>query len=404
VTVFEQATTAAGPLPTEELIINMGPSHPAMHGTVRIMLEIDGERIRDADVQIGYLHRGFEKECEGGTYTQCFPYVDRLNYVSPMLNNVGFAVAVEKLLGQTGRIPERAEYIRVIVGELARVADHLTCIAAQLTELGGFTVFFWAMQAREYVWDLLEDVSGARLTHSYVRIGGVSWDLTDDFAEKFRARAPKIRGYITDFRTLIEHNRVFLDRVQGVGVISAEDAISFGFTGPTLRATGVPYDVRKDHPYSVYDHFDFDVPIAEGGDNLARYVVRIEEMEQSLRIVEQALAQIPPGPVLIDDPRVALPAKREVYNSIEGMIAHFKLVMDGIQVPPGEAYSYTEAGNGELGFYIVSDGTGRPYKCRCRPPSFYGTSGLRHLILGENVADIIPTFGSINMIGGECDR
>jgi len=391
-------------LPTDELIVNMGPSHPAMHGTVRVVLRLDGELIKDADVQVGYLHRGFEKECESATYTQVFPYVDRLNYVSAMLNNVGYAMAVEKLLGITNEIPERAEYIRVIVGELSRISDHLTCIVASLAELGGLTTFFWGNRAREHVWELLEDVSGARLTYSYARVGGVAWDLTPDFAEKCRAKLPKIADYVADVRKLVERNRIFLDRMEGVGVISKEDAISYGFTGPCLRACGVPYDVRKDHTYSVYDHFDFDVPVASGGDNLARYLVRVEEIYQSLSIIEQALAQIPPGPIIVDDPAVALPAKREVYNTIEGMIAHFKHVMEGLRVPAGEGYSYTEAANGELGFFIVSDGSGRPYKCRCRPPCFYITSALRDMIVGANVADVVPIFGSINMIGGECDR
>lgn len=391
-------------LPTDEVIINMGPSHPAMHGTVRVVLRIDGETIKDADVQIGYLHRGFEKESENATYAQIFPYVDRLNYVSPMLNNVGYAMAVEKLLGITDRIPERAEYIRVIAGELARVCDHLTCIVASLAELGGFTAFFYGIRAREHFWELLEDISGARMTHSYCRIGGVAWDLTDDFIPKCREKITKVRKLIDDTRTLVERNRIFLDRMEGVGSISGEDAVSYGITGPVLRASGVDYDVRKDKPYSVYDHFDFAIPIADGGDNLARYLVRIEEMEQSMQIIEQAMVQIPPGAVIIDDPAIALPAKREVYNSIEGMIAHFKHVMDGLRVPPGEAYSFTEAGNGELGFYIVSDGTGRPFKCRCRPPSFYTTAALRQLIVGANLADVVPIFGGINMIGGECDR
>jgi NADH-quinone oxidoreductase subunit D len=401
---MEEFAEQAKRLPTEEMIINMGPSHPAMHGTVRVVLRIDGELIKDADVQVGYLHRGFEKECESSTYSQIFPYVDRLNYVSPMLNNVGFAMAVEKLLGITDDIPERAEYIRVIVGELSRISDHLTCITASLAELGGLTAFFYGNRAREHVWELLEDVSGARLTHSYARIGGVSWDLTDGFGDKCRGKLGKVRAYITDIRKLVERNRIFLDRMEGVGIIGKDDAISYGFTGPCLRACGVAYDVRKDHPYSVYDHFDFEIPIADAGDNLARYLVRIEEMEQSAKIIEQALIQIPPGPVIIDDPIIALPAKREVYNSIEGMIAHFKLIMDGVRVPAGEAYSYTEGGNGELGFYVVSDGTGRPYKCRCRPPCFYITAALRQMIIGANIADVVPIFGSINMIGGECDR
>jgi NADH-quinone oxidoreductase subunit D len=321
-----------------------------------------------------------------------------------MINNVGYAMAVEKLLGITDRIPERAEYIRVIVGELSRVADHLTCITASLAELGGFTAFFWGNRAREHIWELLEDVSGARLTHSYCRIGGVAWDLTADFIPKCRDKLAKVRAYIVDIRKLVERNRIFLDRMENVGTLSADDAISYGITGPVLRACGVAYDVRKDHPYSVYDHFDWDVPICDAGDNLARYLVRIEEMEQSMRIVEQAMVQIPPGPVIVDDPVIALPPKREVYNSIEGMIAHFKHIMDGLRVPPGETYSCTEGGNGELGFYIVSDGTGRPYKCRCRPPSYYITGALRQMIVGANIADVVPIFGSINMIGGECDR
>jgi len=391
-------------LPTDEVIVNMGPSHPAMHGTVRVVLRIDGETITDADVQVGYLHRGFEKECESSAWQQIFPYVDRLNYVSPMLNNTGFAMAVEKLLGIGSQVPERAEYIRVIAGELARVADHLTCVTASLAELGGLTAFFYGNRAREHIWELLEDLSGARLTHSYARIGGVAWDLTADFEDKTKDKVAKVRGFISDIRKLVERNRIFLDRMEGIGAISADDAISYGMTGPCLRATGVDYDVRRAHPYSVYDHFDFDVVVADGGDNLARYLVRMEEMEQSLQIVEQALVQIPPGAVIIDDPIIALPSKREVYNSIEGMIAHFKLIMDGIRVPPGEAYAYTEGGNGELGFYVVSDGTGRPYKCRCRPPSFYTTAAMRQLIVGANIADVVPIFGSLNMIGGECDR
>ncbi len=391
-------------LPTDELLVNIGPSHPATHGTVRVVARIDGETIKDADVQVGYLHRGFEKECEASTYTQVFPYVDRLNYVSAMLNNVGYAMAVEKLLGITDRIPERAQYIRVIVGELSRISDHLTCITASLAELGGLTTFFWGNRARELVWELLEEVCGARLTYSYLRVGGVSWDLTEGFADRCKHKLQRVRDNVRDIRRLIDRNRIFLDRMENVGVISKDDAISYGFTGPCLRSTGVAYDVRKDHTYAVYDHFDFDVPIADGGDNLARYLIRLEEIYQSMRIIEQALVQIPPGDIIVEDPTIVLPAKREVYNSIEGMIAHFKHIVDGLRVPAGEGYSYTEAGNGELGFYIVSDGSGRPYKVRCRPPCFYITSALRQMLVGDNLADVVPTFGSLNMIGGECDR
>jgi NADH-quinone oxidoreductase subunit D len=391
-------------LPTEPMTINMGPSHPATHGTVRIVLTIDGETVKDADVQVGYLHRCFEKEAEAATWTQIFPYTDRLNYVSPLLNNVGYAMAVEKLIGVTHLIPERAQYIRVLVGEMSRITDHLTCLGASAAEIGALTPFFWMIKVREWMWELIEEVSGARLTNSYVRIGGVSADLTPNFAERLRDIITRARLTLADCEALLVKNRIFRDRMDGVAVFSAEEAVAYGWTGPCLRSTGVPYDVRKDHPYLVYDRFDFDVAVGSAGDNYDRFAVRLEEIRQSMRILEQALKQIPPGPVQIDDPRISLPPKREVYNTIEGMINHFKIIVDGIRVPAGEVYSYTEGGNGELGFYIVSDGTGRPYKCRVRPPSFIVMQSLRKMIIGGGIADIIPTFGMINMIGGECDR
>ncbi len=391
-------------LPTEPMTINMGPSHPATHGTVRIVLTVDGETVQDADVQVGYLHRCFEKEAEYATWTQVFPYTDRLNYVSPLLNNVGYAMAVEKLIGITDRIPERAQYIRVLVGEMARIADHLTCLAASAMEVGGFTPFLWMIKAREWLWELLEELTGARMTHSYVRVGGVQDDLTPDFDPRLRDILKRSLEALHDAEKLLVKNRIFRDRFDGVGKFSAADAIAYGWTGPCLRSTGVPYDVRKDHPYLVYDRFDFDVPVGSVGDNFDRYAVRLEEIRQSMRILLQALDQIPPGPVQIDDPRISLPPKREVYNTIEGMINHFKIIVDGIKVPPGEIYSYTEGGNGELGFYIVSDGTGKPYRCRVRPPCFILMQSLAKMIKGGGIADIVPTFGMINMIGGECDR
>jgi NADH-quinone oxidoreductase subunit D len=391
-------------LPTEPMTLNMGPSHPAMHGTVRIVLTVEGETVKEGDVQVGYLHRCFEKESEYATYTQVFPYTDRLNYVSPMLNNVGYALAVEKLLGITERIPERAQYIRVLVGEMSRVTDHLTCCAAGAMELGAMTIFFWAVKAREKLYELLEELSGARLTHSYVRIGGVAYDLTPDFAEKLRAIFPVVEKTLKDITDATLENKIFRDRMDGTGTITQEMALGYGWTGPALRSTGIAYDVRVAHPYLVYDRFDFEVPVGSTGDNFDRFIVRIEEIRQSLKILEQALQQIPPGPVVLDDPRIILPPKEEVYNSIEGMIGHFKLIVDGIKVPPGEVYSYTEGGNGELGFYIVSDGTGRPYKCRVRPPCFCIVSALPELIKDKPIADIVPTFDMMNMIGGECDR
>ncbi|HMU40571.1 MAG TPA: NADH-quinone oxidoreductase subunit D [Pseudomonadota bacterium] len=391
-------------LPTEPMTVNMGPSHPATHGTVRIILTIDGETVRESDVQVGYLHRCFEKEAEHATYTQVFPYTDRLNYVSPLLNNVGFALAVEKLLGIGGEIPERAQYIRVIVGEISRITDHLTCLGASAMEVGGFTPFLWMIKFREWLWEHLEDLTGARLTHSYVRVGGVSQDLPDGWTDKMLATLRKGEETLVETEKLLVKNRIFRDRMDGVAVISAEDAVALGWTGPCLRSTGIPYDVRKDHPYLVYDRFEFDVPVGSVGDNYDRFAVRMEEIRQSMRILEQACAQIQPGPVLLSEPRIAMPPKNAVYNTIEGMIGHFKLIMDGICVPPGEVYSYTEGGNGELGFYMVSDGSGRPYRCHVRSPCFIIMQSLSKLIQGAGIADIIPTFGMINMIGGECDR
>ncbi|HET6149086.1 MAG TPA: NADH-quinone oxidoreductase subunit D [Polyangia bacterium] len=384
--------------------LNMGPSHPAMHGTVRMVLDVEGEKITSADVQIGYLHRCFEKEAEHATWTQIFPYTDRLNYVSPMLNNVGYAMAVEKLLGIDKQIPERAQYIRVIVGEMSRMTDHMTCLGAGAMELGAFTVFLYMLKGREWLYELLEEVSGARLTHSYLRIGGVVEDLPPGFVDKLTAVLERIRGVLSDVSKLLDRNRIFRDRMDGIAIITKEEAMAWGLTGPVGRSTGLAYDVRKDHPYLVYDRFDFDVPVGSVGDNFDRYAVRVEEIKQSMSILEQACKQLPDGPVVVKDPRITLPPKSETYNSIEAMIAHFKIIMDGIHVPPGEIYSFTEGGNGELGFYIVSDGTGRPWKCRVRPPCVPAVAIMNKLLLGLFLADVVPTFGMMNMIGGECDR
>jgi NADH-quinone oxidoreductase subunit D len=391
-------------LASDAMPLNMGPSHPAMHGTVRMVLEVEGEKISNVDIQIGYLHRCFEKESESATWTQIFPYTDRLNYVSPMLNNVGYALAVEKLLGIDKRIPERAQFIRVIVGEISRVTDHLTCLGAGAMELGAFTAFLYNLKFREWLWELLEELSGARLTHSYVRIGGVVADLPAGWMDKLRDVLRRGREVLKDVDKLLTRNRIFRDRMDGIGIITREDVAAWGLTGPIARSAGVPYDIRKDHPYLVYDRFDFDVAIGSVGDNFDRYAVRVEEMHQSMRILEQAMDQIPEGRTLIDDPRIALPPKSETYNSIEAMIAHFKLIMDGIHVPPGEVYSFTEGGNGELGFYLVSDGSGTPYRVRIRPPCFAATAGLAQMIVGRMIPDVVPTFGSLNMIGGECDH
>jgi len=391
-------------LPTDPIPLNMGPSHPAMHGTVRMVLDVEGEKISNVDIQIGYLHRCFEKESEYATYTQIFPYTDRLNYVSPMLNNIGYAMAVETLLGIGDKIPERAQFVRVIVGEMSRMTDHMTCLGAGAMELGAFTVFLYLLKAREWFYEMLEEISGARLTHSYMRIGGLSADLPDGLTTKLLDVIQRTRGVVEECGKLLNRNRIFRDRMDGIGIITKDEAIAWGVTGPVGRSTGLDYDVRKDHPYLVYDRFDFDVPVGSVGDNFDRYMCRVEEIAQSMRIIEQAIAKMPEGPVMVDDPRLRLPTKTETYNSIEAMIAHFKVIMDGIHVPPGEVYSFTEAGNGELGFYIVSDGTGRPWKCRVRPPCFANVAILPKVLPGLFIADIVPTFGMINMIGGECDR
>lgn len=390
-------------IPADPMRLNMGPSHPAMHGTIRMVLDLDGETVMNVDVQPGYLHRGFEKSCERGTWAQVFPYADRLNYVSPMLNNVGFALAVEKLLDV--KVPDRCQYYRVILGELARICDHFTCNGASAMELGAFTPFLWLLKVRDWVWDILEKETGARMTHSFGRIGGMAAPPTEGFKDDVRAIMPEIRKVVGEAESLLLKNRIFLDRMEGVGKLSRERALALGVTGPVLRSTGVAYDVRKDHPYLVYDRFDFDVPVGTDGDNWDRFMVRTEEIRQSLRIIEQALEQMPDeGPVSIDDPRIMLPEKREVYTTIEATIAHFKLVMEGLKPPPGAVYSYTEGGNGELGFYIVSDGSGTPYRVRVRPPCWFNLQAAREMLMGDMIADIIPTFGSVNMIGGECDR
>jgi NADH-quinone oxidoreductase subunit D len=387
---------------TEPMVLQMGPSHPATHGTVRFTLTLDGETVVKCDTEVGYLHRGFEKESENSTWTQVFPYTDRLNYVSPLLCNFGFSLAAERLLEI--EVPPRCNYIRTIMGEISRLTDHYTCVGAGALELGAMTAFLYAIEARELLWDLVEQITGARLTVSYGRIGGVKDDLTEDFAENWKFTRERILELREEVDKLCTKNRIFRDRMEGTGAITPEAALDWGYTGPTLRSAGVPYDVRKDHPYFAYGEVDFDVPVGTTGDNYDRYLVRMEEILQSIRIIDQCLEQIPDGPVNSDDPRVVLPDKKKVYNTIESMIAHFKIVFEGIQIPPGEVYSYTEGANGEFGYYIVSNGTGKPYKIHVRTPSFVMMGGIHKLFEGGLLADIVPTFDTINMIGGACDR
>jgi NADH-quinone oxidoreductase subunit D len=434
------------------LQVGMGPAHPAMHGIIRILAELDGETIVNADVEIGYLHRAFEKDCEVGGWNNAIPYTDRLNYVSPLINNFAYAAAVEKLLDI--QVTERCQYVRTIMSEISRVCDHLTCVGASAMELGAFTVFLYMIKAREYLWELVEDVTGARLTISYGRVGGVRADLPDGFAEKTAKAFNEVRDVLKEVHRLITGNRIFMDRMVGIGVLSREETIAYGITGPLLRAVGVPYDVRRAQPHWAYDRIEFEVVTQKDGDNYARYLVRMAEMEQSMRIAERALATIPGGAVNVDfegrpidpgayvdqgkqgktegllfvpitlspnlqgqnraplqsvntsDKRVLLPPKESTYGSIEGLMNHFMLVMEGygIRPPAGEAYFASEGANGELGFYVVSDGGDRPYRVRCRPPCLPPMAALHRMIEGEMIADLIPTFGSVNMIGGELDR
>ena len=388
----------------ETMRVNMGPSHPSMHGTVAIGLEVEGEKVRKAEVEIGYLHRAFEKTAENRTWTQVVPYTDRLNYVSPLINNVGYALAVEKLFGV--QVPERCQYIRVLMSELSRVTDHLTCTAAVAMETGALTVFIYLIEAREIIWNLLEEATGARLTTSYARVGGVSGDLTRKFMDGLPNAIKETRRAVGEADVLLRKNRIFYDRTRDVGVLGRETAISYGVTGPVGRSSGVDYDVRRDLPYLVYGKMNFKVPLGERGDSYDRFFVRMAEIEQSLRIVQQCMRDMPAGPVNADDARVSLPSKPAVYRDMESLIHHFKLLMPGhgIRPPAGEAYAAVEGANGELGFYVVSDGTGNPWRVRVRPPCFFPMAALHRMIEGGMVADIVPTFGSINMIAGELDR
>jgi NADH-quinone oxidoreductase subunit D len=389
-------------LHTECMTLQMGPSHPAMHGTVKLLIDVDGELIHSVTPEVGYLHRGFEKMCENSTYQQVIPFTDRLNYVSPFINNVGYAMAVEKLLGI--EVPERAQFLRVLACEISRITDHLTCLGASGMELAAFSVLLYAIQAREYMWELVEALSGARLTTTYTRIGGVAYDMPDGFPEQTRGILDKVDRLVTDVRGLLEKNRIFYDRMRDTGVMGPDESVAYGITGPCLRATGVYYDVRKAKPYLVYDRLDFEVPLGSTGDNYDKFMVRVLEMYQSMRIIDQVFDQIPDGPIMADDPKIVLPPKEKVYKSIEALVHHFNIIVKGIRPPKGEVYFAVEGGNGELGFYVVSDGSDRPWKCRCRGPCFPIVQAMPKMIEGHMIADIIPTFGMVNMIGGEMDR
>jgi NADH-quinone oxidoreductase subunit D len=388
----------------EKMVLNMGPSHPATHGVLRILLELDGEIISKAAPDIGYLHRGDEKIAENMTFTQFIPYTDRLDYLSPLANNVAYALAVEKLLGIDKELPPRCQFIRVICAELARISSHLLGLGSYAMDVGAMTVFLHTFTEREKIYNLCESLSGARFTTSYTRIGGLSRDLPPRWVEQCRKFLDEVPVNIDETETLLSRNRIFVDRTQGVGVISREDAIDYGLSGPNLRGSGVEHDLRKAHPYLVYDQLQFDVPVGSAGDCYDRYLVRIEEMRQSVRILRQCLDKLPGGPVNVENGKIVLPPKQRVLTRMEELIHHFINVTQGVNAPPGEIYFAHENPKGELGFYINSKGGGTPHRLKIRSPSFVNLGILQDLLPGHMVSDIVAILGSFDFVMGECDR
>ena len=382
--------------------INIGPSHPATHGTLRVMCALDGERIAKANVEIGFLHRCFEKMAETHPYNQVIPYTDRLNYCSAPINNVGYCKAVEKLLGV--EIPPRAQAMRVVLCELSRIIDHIICIGANAVDLGALTGFFHLFTYREKVYSLFEKLCGARLTVSMTRIGGMAQDAPEGWFDEVLKVCKEIERGVDELDVLLTGNKIWQERTQGVGAISAEEAIAWGYTGPCLRAAGVNLDLRKVTPYYGYETLDFDIPIGTTGDVFDRYKVRVEEMRQSLRIIRQVAKNAPGGDYTIRNRDIVLPEKKDVYGNIEGLMNHFMLVIKGLRPPVGDIYDATEAANGELGFYLVSDGSGMPYRLKVRPPCFAIYQSFVESITGGLVADVIAILGSMNLIAGELDR
>ncbi len=387
----------------ERMTVNIGPSHPAMHGTFRLMAVMDGETIVASDVEIGYLHRCFEKMSETHSWQQVIPYTDRLNYCSSFINNVGYCRTVEQMLGV--EVPPKAVWARTILSEFSRIMDHCVCNGTTLVDAGALTNFWYMFQPREEIYGLLESVCGARLTVSACRIGGLIHDLPPDFMERSRTLLDIIPAFVEDVEKLVDRNRIWLDRSVGVAAITGAEAVDWGWTGPCLRASGVPYDVRRAHPYDLYDTLDWDVPVLFGGDVYDRYRIRMMEIRESLKIIRQLLDRgMPEGPHIVNDPHVALPPKDAAYNQMEAMIYHFKLIMDGIQVPAGELYSMVEGANGELGFYAISDGTGKPYRLHARGPCFQLFQTFPRLINGGSLSDSIVSLGGLNIIAGELER
>jgi NADH-quinone oxidoreductase subunit D len=398
------AVADMGELEGEKMVLNMGPSHPSTHGVLRIILELDGEIITKAMPDIGFLHRGDEKIAENMTYTQFIPYTDRLDYLAPLANNVAYALAVEKLLGIDRQLPPRCQFIRVICCELARISSHLLGVGCFAMDVGALTVFLHTFTEREKIYNLCESLTGARFTTSYTRIGGLARDLPPGWVDQCRKFLHEVVINLDETETLLTRNRIFVDRTQGVGIITKADGIDYGLSGPNLRGSGVEHDLRKAQPYLVYDELEFDVPVGTQGDCYDRYLVRLEEMRQSVRIVHQCLDRLPGGPVNVADPKIVLPPKDRVLTRMEELIHHFINVTQGVNAPPGEVYFGHENPKGELGFYIVSKGGGTPHRLKIRSPSFVNLSILPKLLPGHMVSDVVSILGSFDFVMGECDR
>ena len=388
----------------ETMTINMGPQHPSTHGVLRLVLELDGEIVRKATPHIGYLHRGIEKLSEHRTYHQILPLTDRLDYLAPMHNNLGYVLAVEKLLGITDQIPERAQVVRVLLAELTRLKSHLVWLACHALDIGAMTVFIYCFREREHIMNIYEKISGARMTSNYFRVGGLSADLPAGLEKEIRDFVNTMPGHIATYEGLLTGNKIWQKRIMGVGEISAEDALDLGVTGPCLRASGVDWDLRRDQPYSGYEDYDFNVIVDDGCDTWARYHCRLKEMHEACKIIHQALDKLKPGPILADVPKVVLPSKQDTVNSIEGLIHHFKIISEGFKPDAGEVYVGVENPKGEVGFYLVSDGSPRPYRMKIRPASFINLQALPKMVEGSMIADVVAVIGTLDIVLGEIDR
>ncbi|MGE5254157.1 MAG: NADH dehydrogenase (quinone) subunit D [Planctomycetaceae bacterium] len=384
------------------MILNMGPQHPSTHGVLRVVLELDGEVVVKATPDIGFLHRGLEKLAENKTYHQCIPLTDRLDYVAGMSNNLAYVLAVEKLLGL--EVPPRAQAIRVLLSELQRISSHLLWMGTHAHDIGAMTPLFYALRERDEILFMFEMICGSRLTPSYFRVGGLSQDLPEGFEEKAREFTRTFNAHVDEYETLLTKNAIWMKRTRGVGVISAPEAVNWGLTGPNLRASSMPWDLRRVMPYSGYENYEFIVPTGKNGDVYDRYMVRMMEMRQSNEIVRQALEKMPGGAILVDDPKVVYPSKDRVQESIESLIHHFHLASAGFATPPGEVYASIESPKGELGFYLVSDGTNKPWRFRIRPPSFINLSALPVMVQGRLISDVVAVIGSIDIVLAEIDR